>query len=340
MGNRFREQKMNIAVIGAGFYGCYIGNMIGAKHKVDIFEKASKPCAAAIINNQNRLHQGYHYPRCLKTIRQTVNTYKIFLDEFGSCVKFVDDNIYAVHKNSHVSFKEYIQTFNSFGLDHRVVPDKDKVWEKVKNSKDFQGAVRTSEGVIDCNKLTRNILEKIYKNKNVSLYCNETIDSHTILEFQKKYDYIINCTYKSPFLGMKPLVETKDEVCLIAVMKDTRFANLGFTIMDGPFCSLYPLDNDVYTMSSVLYTPVLGQTASSFCVKEQLEKIINHGKEYFDMSNSKLIDYYYGTKTKIKNDINDQRYSFVSKQDNIISVFSGKISSVIESCNEVLDAIK
>ena len=138
---------------------------------------------------------------------------------------------------------------------------------------------------------------------------------------------------------MQKAVETKDEACLIAVMKDKRYKDIGFTIMDGPFCSLYPVRDDIYSLSSVIYTP-FDVRDSSYCVKSSLQNIINHGKQYFKLNESMLIDFYYGKKTKIKNDLHDERYSFVTQQDNVISVFSGKISSIVESYTEVLNAIK
>jgi hypothetical protein len=329
---------MKIAIIGGGFYGCYIANRLGKTCTVDVFEKLDKPCSAAILNNQNRLHLGYHYPRCEKTIAQTVKTYNAFLDKFGSCVSFVDNNIYAVHEDSKVSFLDYCETFDKYKLPHSIVKKNDPIWNKVRQKSAYQGAVRTTEGVINCSKLVDIALSDLYANKNVTLTCNANITAKSLIDLQLRYDYVINCTYNQPFLGItNPPLQTKSEKCLIAVMRDRRFADLGFTIMDGPFCSLYPLNRDMFTVSSVLHTPI--PEKQKFNVKKQLGNILEHASEYFDLSTSTLVNYYYGTKTKIANDKNSERYSFVTKNSNIVTVFSGKISSVIESCEEVINAI-
>ena len=65
---------MKIAIIGAGFYGTYIAYKFSKnnKHQVDIFEKNKQICSEVVKNNQYRLHTGFHYPRSLETIAQTL----------------------------------------------------------------------------------------------------------------------------------------------------------------------------------------------------------------------------------------------------------------------------
>ncbi len=330
---------MKVAVIGGGFYGCYIANKLSGKHKIDIYEMAAKPCLGSIVNNQNRLHLGYHYPRCSKTIQQTINTYNQFLNEFNSCVTFVESNVYAVHEDSKVPYSDYKKVFDDFGLSHIEVKSNDAIWDNIVDKKQFSGALYTREGVLDCNRLASKLLSCVYAQKNIQIFCNQKVTLSRLSQLKKTYDFVINCTYNDPFVGMQKAVETKDEACLIAVMKDKRYKDIGFTIMDGPFCSLYPVRDDIYSLSSVIYTP-FDVRDSSYCVKSSLQNIINHGKQYFKLNESMLIDFYYGKKTKIKNDLHDERYSFVTQQDNVISVFSGKISSIVESYTEVLNAIK
>ena len=67
---------MNIAVIGGGFYGCYLSSKLGIDYNVTIYEKSKKLMTGAATNNQNRLHLGYHYPRSRKTIEQILESYK------------------------------------------------------------------------------------------------------------------------------------------------------------------------------------------------------------------------------------------------------------------------
>lgn len=333
------KSKLKICIIGCGFYGAYIAKKLGCHYTVDIYEKNSKPCLESIVNNQNRLHLGYHYPRCEKTILQTISTYEKFLKEFNNCVSFSKNNIYAIHEESKVSYKDYKKTFDNFKLTHEEVSINDDIWKDIKNKKRFLGAIRTKEGIINCQKIVMNLMSSIYNNKNISIYCNQKITDDKFEKFKKNYDYVINCTYIDPFIGMKKTIEAKEEACLIAVIKNKRYKDFGFTIMDGPFCSLYPVNKEVFSLSSVLYTPY-NSTIDSFCLDDRLKSIIEHGEEYFYLENSSLIDFYHGKKKKIKNDYHDERYSFILKEENVISVFSGKISSVIDIYSEILNEIK
>ena len=69
---------MKIAIIGGGFYGVYLAYKLSKnkKIKVDLFEKNNLILKETAIRNQYRLHTGYHYPRSLETIQQTILGYK------------------------------------------------------------------------------------------------------------------------------------------------------------------------------------------------------------------------------------------------------------------------
>lgn len=55
---------MNIAIIGAGWFGCLIADeLLKRNYKVRIFERENEIFNNASGNNQNRLHLGFHYPR-------------------------------------------------------------------------------------------------------------------------------------------------------------------------------------------------------------------------------------------------------------------------------------
>ena len=79
-----------LAIIGGGFYGCYIAKKLKDKFKskveVHIFEKNKKLIQEAGKNNQYKLHLGYHYPRSPYTIKQTINGSKKFKKEFDKFI--------------------------------------------------------------------------------------------------------------------------------------------------------------------------------------------------------------------------------------------------------------
>ena len=74
--------RKKIAIIGAGWFGCYLAYILKKKFEVKIFEKEKNIFLGASGNNQNRLHRGFHYPRSFKTIQESKNGYKKFIKNF------------------------------------------------------------------------------------------------------------------------------------------------------------------------------------------------------------------------------------------------------------------
>ena len=331
---------MKISIIGAGFYGCYLATILSEQHEIDIYESKPKICVGSVVNNQNRLHLGYHYPRSIDTIYQIISSYNRFIENFGDCVSYVPQNIYAIHEDSKIDYKSYKKIFDDYGLVHNEVSKSDDIWKKIKNPKHFEGALNTLEGVLDVEKLRLRVTEPLYFNNKVKIFCNYTIDSNNIESLKNQYDYVINCTYNDPFIGFKNTpIEIKKEQCIIVMMKDSNYCNFAFTIMDGDFCSLYPIKDDLFSLSSVSNTPFSKNQKSSFELKSVLEKIVFDNERYFYFKERKIVDYYFGVKSKIKNDLADERETHVFKEENLISVLAGKVSTVMFSVDKVKNEI-
>ena len=79
---------MKICIIGAGWFGCHIAHeLIKEGHDIKVFEKEKKIFLNASGNNQNRLHQGFHYPRSEKTIKISKEGFIQFKKEYGFLTK-------------------------------------------------------------------------------------------------------------------------------------------------------------------------------------------------------------------------------------------------------------
>ena len=77
-----------IAIIGAGWFGCYIGyDLIKSGYEVKIFEKEKEIFSGASGYNQNRLHLGFHYPRSYRTIQGLEMDIKNLLKNFQNFLK-------------------------------------------------------------------------------------------------------------------------------------------------------------------------------------------------------------------------------------------------------------
>ena len=106
---------IKIAIIGGGFYGCYLAykikNKLKTKIKIDLFEKNNSLIQEAGKNNQNKLHLGYHYPRSNQTIKQTILGSKKFTNEFKKFIYFPKRNLYLIHKKSRVRANKFYNIF-------------------------------------------------------------------------------------------------------------------------------------------------------------------------------------------------------------------------------------
>ena len=255
---------MNVVIIGAGFYGCYIAKKIieqNPKIKIDIYEKNSDILLGPARYNQYRLHTGFHYPRSFETIEQTIMGAKIFKKEFKNFFYYPRNNLYAIHKNSLTNFKDYLKILNNFKLKFKI--EKLNGIDYFRNISDIEGVVKVKEGVIKIDKLLRQIKKQTFKLTNIKLNQEITnVDSNCGVivsksgEVKKKYDFIINTTYVNPNLGMsKDIFKLKYELAALVICKNIFNKSIGITIMDGDHISLYPMSNKVSSLSSVIYTP-------------------------------------------------------------------------------------
>ena len=206
---------MKIAIIGAGFYGTYFAYKFSKykNFKVDIFEKNNNVCKEVARNNQYRLHTGFHYPRSIKTINQTLKGYNLFKKEFSKFIEFPKHNIYLIHRNSKISLKSYKNIFKKLKIPFKKIKlNKFNSYIKKEN---ILGGVNTQEGVIKVNKLISHLIKTIKPRLNIHLN-SEVIKIDNLNGFVKtknkqyqNYDLIINTTYCNPNLGLKKKISFK-----------------------------------------------------------------------------------------------------------------------------------
>lgn len=137
---------MKICIIGAGWFGCYIGHeLIKKNYSVDIYEKDNDIFLNASGNNQNRLHLGFHYPRSSSTRRLSVSGFKIFKNKFANFSKKIDNNFYAVSNtpSSKINFKNYLSIIRSSNLKFKKIS-----LSKLSYIKNVEGIIKSNEELI------------------------------------------------------------------------------------------------------------------------------------------------------------------------------------------------
>jgi hypothetical protein len=355
---------MKIALVGGGFYGCYIADTLKKKYhsqvNIDIFDRSDSLMTRAATNNQCRLHLGFHYPRSAETIRQTISGFDQFVDDFGDCVEYPKQNYYAVHRNGYINFDEYLAVMDEHNLKYDIVSN--ATHRFFRQPKDIEGVIRVGEGVIRLGDLLNNLLARL--KENVQIHCNAIVSSidaeNGSLVVNDKvhegYDVIINATYTDTNLGLpkEKHFELKYEVTAMLVVDAPFGDDVALTIMDGPFVSLYPAGQGKATLSSVIFTPFLNCLTTSD-LETQLEKvknnkirksviddILNHGNELLDMdlSHHHVQSLWIAPKTKVLNDNCDQRLTEIRTHEKLISVLCGKLDAVHHITNQIVEVIE
>ncbi len=334
---------MKICIIGGGFYGCYFAIKIKKKYpnsEVTIFEKNNDILLESAINNQYRLHYGFHYPRSPMTIKQTLVGSKKFIKEFKKYIYFPKKNIYAIHKKSKINFKKYTKIFIKYKIPFKNL-ERNQFDKYFINPKLIEGAILTGEGVIDLNKLYKDIKKKYLKNikiikrkKVVNLDPNGTIFFDN--KQKKKFDLIFNTTFVNPNLGLKKGFNIKYELSAMAYVKNFLSKDLAITIMDGNYISAYPLNNRILSLSSVKYTPIYKTKSLENLIKFQKsgsykirgKKIIEDANRFLIIPNKlKIKKISVAPKVKILNDKGSKRTANFIKKKKLFSVLCGKLDA-------------
>jgi len=325
---------MKIAIVGAGWVGCHLAYKLKEFHNITIYEKNENLFTESSYFNQNRLHRGYHYARSYETRNLCNDTYSRFVQEYGFLTKIIPNNIYCVPKsNSLIDYKTYLKIFE--GFNYTPV--------ELKTLRNIEGAINTDERYIDCfeahdffNRELKSITKKVH------------VDD--IRELAKEYDLVINCTnnhIKDPESDTA-FYELTQTLVYSRIKPTPEFDAL--TLVDGPLFSIYPYEIN-FTLTDVEYTPIkkfitikdLYNFKNSFDWKTErkFRKMIKKVENYFPefKTHFKNIGYFTSTKCKVVSG-SDSRYPIITKHDNIVNCFTGKIQGIFiieEKIKEIIN---
>lgn len=335
--------KKKIAIIGAGWFGCYIGyDLIKSGYEVKIFEKEKEIFSGASGYNQNRLHLGFHYPRSYRTIQESRDGYKKFIKKFPKFSKSIKKNLYVIanHKENLIGFEIYKQILKSNKLTFREE-------KKSFHLRNFKGMISCKERLLDVDTAKKFFVKKLKNNLILNYkvnYINEK--SKKIFINDESFDNLINCTWQT-YLPNKDLDLTY-EACLFFLYKSKIKNHPAITIMDGPFSTLYPQKKNLFTLYSVKHTRLKRFKKFNHC-----EKFLINYKKYINpklvqKNHEDQIKYFYPNFLKnfkfqkklltyrtIIDNANADRSSKIYQNGKIINLLSGKIDHIIDSSNEI-----
>lgn len=345
---------MKIAVVGAGIFGITIATVLAKNgFNVDLYEKEKDILTHASGINQYRVHRGYHYPRSDETILTCLSGEKEFLEMYGECI--LDDDIehyYCVAKEgTRISGEECKKVFDKFCLEYE---EKDS---GVTNNNNLSLSVKVKEFLFDP-VILKEICMKNIKKFGVNLLLNTEAKKESMGD----YDLTVVATYSenNSWIENFPNAQ-KDyqyEICEKLVLKlPEKFNKKSVVIFDGDFMCIDPFGRTGYfAMGNVIHAVHERQIGKKAEINEKYKQVLNKGviknppftnydkfietaEGFFPgVNKAEHIGSMFTVRTVLPyRDHDDARPTIVEQiDDNLVTVFSGKIPTCVNAANQVL----
>ena len=265
----------NAVVIGGGFYGATLALHLAAKRggEILLLEQEAALMQRASRTNQARIHNGHHYPRSFTTAHRCRVNLVRFVQARPQAVARDFCSVYAIaRRNSKVSARQFRRFCEQIGapvapapahirtlFEPRLIEDVFVAEEYLFDARALATAVETdlrASGIdVQLGMKVVGLAQQAASGLTVSCVDRAGV-AHTF-----DAAMVLNCTYAGlnhlggGFPGTQ--AQIKHELTeMVAVRLPAQFANLGVTVMDGPFFSLLPMpQRSEHSLSHVRYTP-------------------------------------------------------------------------------------
>lgn len=324
-----------ITIIGAGWYGCYIGlNLKKRGIDFEILERESDIFMGSSGNNQNRLHQGYHYPRDYATRITSLKGFDRFNTKFPGLGVEVQQNLYAIHKDSYIDYQTYLSIYSYENYLFEEINS-----EAVNSFDNYDGMISVNERLIDFRES-----RKFFIGQELPISYNTTCKyvGDEIYANDKKIesDIIFDCTYGQ--LKCPEGYFTEDFLSFV-YQKKNEIPFGALTVMNGEFYSIYPYYDELFTVTGVkegvIDSKEFKKVGSELYIsnrRKMLEnKILKDYKQFLD--DFEYYTYFISKKTKPKGNT-DKRATDIIKSGNVYTICSGKIDTIFET-DELIESI-
>jgi len=371
-----QTNKYDAVVIGGGFYGaviaCHLKTHFGIK-RVLLVEQEASLMTRASLNNQARVHNGYHYPRSYKTAYRSRINLPRFVDDWPSAVGKNFTKLYAIAtKNSKVTTKQFVRFCKEIGAPFELASP---LHQSLFDTRLIESVFQVEEYAFDAKILAGLAYEELCRNKvDMRFSTKATGVSRTvsglkrvILENEREKtdvveaELVFNCTYtglnriRGEFSGLKTTI--KHEVTEMALLElPSDLDKLAITVMDGPFFSLMPYPSrNLCTLSHVRYTPHFSwveednvdpyKRLDAYEKESRANRMLLDAARYLpSISSAKHVDSIFEVKTVLaKNETDDGRpilFEEYPEMQGLYSVLGGKIDNIYDILERMETCIK
>lgn len=247
-----------VRVLGGGWYGCSIAlGLAGSGYEVEVHETRPRIFDGASGSIPARLHLGFHYPRSRMTRAACLEHSEAFMERYGHLTAGVPVNIYAIAADrSLVDFDQYVRTLQGEVEFVRIADPAEFGLQNV------EGALLTGERHIVTDRARAFFESELGDRIRLSQPRAEQLDSDD-------WDMTVDCT----FCANDSAGVDRYEPCLVLLLRGPT--DRAVTIMDGPFPSLYPWDEEqsLCSLSSALWTPFSKELRSWQAAQDLIEQV-------------------------------------------------------------------
>lgn len=325
-----------IHIIGSGWYGCHIAqSLIDKGYPVEIWEKGNFIFCGASSKNQNRLHQGFHYPRSFKTRLQSKEGFDLFMSQYGHLTEDINNNFYALANQSFIDKGTYLSIFSYEDYEYEVVNIDNS------NFSNIDLLIKTKERLI-----RHDLATSYWSGKNLPINFNSEVYYHNDLfltsgtKISTKKDLIIDCSW-GELINNNGFFEQYFVTYIIKIHDEFCFD--AFTLMDGNFFSIFPYGNQedgLFTLTHVKHGITKIPTMTEHERLAIYSRILLDVKKYLNIENIELVDSFISRKLKPLS-LSDSREVSIEINDkrNFVRVYSGKIDTIFHAMDYLISEL-
>lgn len=344
---------MQIAVVGAGWFGCHIAAELLKKNiQVTVFEKNGHIFSEASHYNTGRLHQGFHYPRSAKTRQQCRQGFQFFTTTYPHLSHAVANNLYLLSAHqSLMDFETYCAILTHEGYVYQPAH------ASAMGFRHTEGALLCTERAIDHSAAAAHFTQLLQPHLRLGTEVTAIVPmADKVLVHNEPFDYCINCTYYA-LHPLPPHTAVEYETVVTLLMQPTPlFTEKSFVMMDGDFFSLNPYyshrpaERSLYHVKhSVVHrsTNIAIAQQQLYTIRQRpwqeqlpLQALLADVALYYPVLLQELTPTgtFVSLRTKPVNN-NASRECIIEAQNRHIHVLSGKVNSIFEASEQVLRCI-
>jgi glycine/D-amino acid oxidase-like deaminating enzyme len=345
-------------VIGGGFFGARMALLLRRRGLgVTLAERESRLLARASLNNQARVHGGYHYPRSILTSLRSRRNYARFLAEYPDCVVESFPHYYAIARSpSKTTAAQFAEFCRRIGAPLEPAP---KRVAALFDAARIEAVFTARECAFDAAALARRMSRELV-DAGVAVRVGRDVRGDE--PAARDASMILNCTYARvnhvlASFGAS-VIPMKHELAELALVEPpAELLGSAVTVMDGPFFSLMPYParaGGLFTLSHVRYTPhcswydaptapLVDGAAYRACAVSRAAHMLRDAARYLPaMRGARYVDSLWEVKTVMPRSEQDDSRPMLLRQSTevprLLTVLGAKIDSVYD-VEEALDAV-